>query len=90
MSYCRLQKLFANIQKWMRFENAVFLAHIKFWWELHVQIPPTGYVGLILSSIVVATTSGSIFTSSMRDSDGAMPGAAAEYPHSTLKDTLYL
>ena len=59
------------------------------WDSLHIQIPPTGYVGLILCSTAMATASwGYIWMYSDPTVTGAMAHAiAAGFPCSTLKDT---
>ena len=46
---------------------------------LHVQIPPTDYIGLIYRSIAVASASWSTFESTLRVLCSTMTGSAAEY-----------
>ena len=64
-----------------------------FWFNLHIQIPPTGYIGLIWRSIAVATAGVVPLRvlwgySDTSVTEAAYPVAAdPEYPHSTLNST---
>ena len=63
---------------------------------IHIKIPPTGHVGLILRSTAVATVSRGTIEDTIRVPDATVTGGweattyagAAEYPHSTLNGTV--
>ena len=61
--------------------------------HIHIQTPPTGYVGPILHSIAVATASWNIFEVTMRVllyatvTGDTAHAVAAKYPPSTQNDT---
>ena len=65
-------------------------------WCIHIQVPPTGYVGLILCSTTVATQVAVLLRVLCGYSDATVTkgwaatahAVAAEYPHSTLNGTV--